>query len=378
MRPLALQLLQLALGDGVEIGGVRIVEDLGDVGRLVVPDPDLPVDGAEEGMPLDLVRAVSPDPVLRIAAESQNEVGGGRRHHRVTGDMKILVPVHDFDLGLGRSGGHERRLPHQHLVHDHPDGPPVAQLEVADPPQDLRGDVVGGSDERVRQAPMLLTNLPQLQRFQGSSLLTRAVAFAGLRLHAALPMVLAFRLVVPRVMGPPKTGTQAEIGQLDVTVGADEDVVRFDITVYEAHLVDRLDGVHQLGDVEEREMLGESPQFDQQRHHVASRDVLHHEVEVFYVLKGEEEFHNPLIIRFREDVSLGLDVGDLVPSQDVDFSERLHGIELPGVPLPDEGDDTESPDPQRLDRVEHVLVHLCALQSQEIRLLLVEDLSHLL
>ena len=36
----SLEALQLALGDWVEVGCVRVMHDLGDVRRLVVSDPD--------------------------------------------------------------------------------------------------------------------------------------------------------------------------------------------------------------------------------------------------------------------------------------------------------------------------------------------------
>ena len=48
MLLLALQALKLALRDGIKIGGVGIVHDLRDVGRLIVPNPNAPINGAEE------------------------------------------------------------------------------------------------------------------------------------------------------------------------------------------------------------------------------------------------------------------------------------------------------------------------------------------
>ena len=50
-------------------------------------------------------------------------------------------------------------------------------------------------------------------------------------------------------MGPSEASAQAEVRELDVTVGVDEDVVRFDVAVDEAHLVHAVHGAHKLAHV---------------------------------------------------------------------------------------------------------------------------------
>lgn len=59
-----------------------------------------------------------------------------------------------------------------------------------------------------------------------------------------------------------------------------------------------------------------------------TRDVLHDQVECVGVLEGEEEFHDPFAIRFGEDVSLRLHVGQLPATNNVSLLEDLHGVEL--------------------------------------------------
>lgn len=70
-----------------------------------------------------------------------------------------------------------------------------------------------------------------------------------------------------------------------MSVESDEHVVRFDVAVDEAHLVNALDGEHELGDVEARHRLGEDAEADEHTHEVAAGHVVHYEVQVLAVLK---------------------------------------------------------------------------------------------
>lgn len=56
-------------------------------------------------------------------------------------------------------------------------------------------------------------------------------------------------MVVFGVVRPPEPGAQSEIGQLDVAVAVDEDVVGLDVTMDEAHFVDAFHGARQFGNV---------------------------------------------------------------------------------------------------------------------------------
>ena len=226
--------------------------------------------------------------------------------------------------------------------------------------------------------------LAELAQFEWLEVVRAVVAagalLAGDGFDARLPVVVGHTLglVPPRVVGPPESSAESKVSQLDVTVGPNQDVVGLDVAVDEAHLVDGLDGTDELCDVEEGEVLGERAQLDEEAHHVASGDVLHHKVEVLLVLEGEEQLHYPLVVRFGQDVALRLDVGDLVPPQDIRLAQRLHGVQLLGVHFLDERHDTKGSHTQRLHHLEHVPGHLGSLESEELRLLGVEDLPHLL
>ena len=107
--------------------------------------------------------------------------------------MKISYLV----LGLGGVVGEEGRLGHQHLVHDNPEAPPVAQLGVALAQQHLRRNVVGRADKAVRQAAGVLPLLaPPLQRLHatvggGGTGAAAAVKVKVARVHRVLPAVPA-------------------------------------------------------------------------------------------------------------------------------------------------------------------------------------------
>ena len=151
----------------------------------------------------------------------------------MAGDVKIVLPIDDPNLGLCWCRSHKRGLPDQHLVHDHPHRPPVAQLRVPIPPQDLGSDVVWGTDKGVCDAAIVVSHPTQLEWFH---LLTEALVIHWF--HAALPVVLPLWLVVFRVVRPPESRTQPEISQLDVAVRPDEDVVWLDVSVNESHSMD--------------------------------------------------------------------------------------------------------------------------------------------
>ena len=53
-----------------------------------------------------------------------------------------------------------------------------------------------------------------------------------------------------RVVGPSEARAKSEVGELDVPVAADQNVVWFYITVDKTHFVNRRNGLHKFGRVE--------------------------------------------------------------------------------------------------------------------------------
>lgn len=112
-------------------------------------------------------------------------------------------------------------------------------------------------------------------------------------------------------MCPAKACTEAKVRQLDVPVLVNEDVVRLDVAVDEAHFVDALNSQCQLSHVEAGQVFREDAHSDEQAHHVSSRDVVHDKVKALTVLEGVVETHHPLVVRLCQDVSLCFHVSHL-------------------------------------------------------------------
>ena len=56
-------------------------------------------------------------------------------------------------------------------------------------------------------------------------------------------------LVILGVMGPPKASAESEVSQFDVSVGVDQNVIRFYVSVNETHFVYAFDRQHQFCDI---------------------------------------------------------------------------------------------------------------------------------
>lgn len=104
-------------------------------------------------------------------------------------------------------------------------------------------------------------------------------------------------LVVLGVVRPAKACAEAKVRQLDVSVLVNEDVVRLDVAVDEAHFVDALNSQCQLGHIEAGQVFREDAHSDEQAHHVSSRDVIHDKVKALTVLEGVVETYHPLVVR---------------------------------------------------------------------------------
>lgn len=92
-------------------------------------------------------------------------------------------------------------------------------------------------------------------------------------------------IVTTGVVRPSESGTESEVGKFNVSAPINEHVVRFDVAVYEAHPVHAVDRQNQFGDEELRQPFVEDAESYQQTHEIATRYVLHHEVQVRRVLE---------------------------------------------------------------------------------------------
>lgn len=159
-------------------------------------------------------------------------------------------------------------------------------------------------------------------------------------------------------MRPAEAGAKAEVSQLYVSVSVYEDVIRLDVSVDEAHLVDTLHGAGELCDVELGQLFFEDAESDEKAHHVPSRDVLHDKVQVVLILERVVETHHPLVVGLSQDVPLSLDVGYLVSQQHILLTERFHGVQCSCVLFSGQAHLAEGSDAKGLDSFEHGFIHL--------------------
>lgn len=82
--------------------------------------------------------------------------------------------------------------------------------------------------------------------------------------------------------------------------------------MYEAKLVDSLNGQGELGHVETRDILGENFVLDEHSHQIATGQELHEHVQEGVVLESRVQLDNPRAVRLGENVTLGADVSKLV------------------------------------------------------------------
>eukprot|EP00968_Pinguiococcus_pyrenoidosus_P006115 scaffold407_cov251-Pinguiococcus_pyrenoidosus.AAC.4 len=138
---------------------------------------------------------------------------------------------------------------------------------------------------------------------------------------------------------------ESEIGELEVPVPVEKHVVGLEVAM------DVVQGVHgghgeaHLGHVDLGLVLGEGVFAHEERHEVAPGEELHHHVQVGLILEGVLQAHDPGIVRFRQDVSLGADVSDLILHHHGLLDHALERVDLLGVLLAHEADLSEGAAP---------------------------------
>mmetsp|Transcript_949 Transcript_949/g.2535 ORF Transcript_949/g.2535 Transcript_949/m.2535 type:complete len:283 (-) Transcript_949:444-1292(-) len=266
----------------------------------------LPVDASKKGVALDLVHTVRAEAVVHVAHETADEVLGRLRHGHLRGELEEEAPVDNLAACSERVVRVERRVAHQHFKHDGADAPPVALHAVPLLQQHLWGNVVwraNGGEGKLPPVGAPVAKLLLLRLWAGFWH-RRAVLFAlvqrGQRRH------------VHRL-------TQPKVGELQVAIRGEQEVVRLDVAVDVAVVVDGLNAQDCLRDVEARVWLRDDVLAHQQRHHVATRKVLHDEVEVLFILEGEVQLDDVRTVYFRQHVAFGLHVLDLPTPQHLRF-----------------------------------------------------------
>mmetsp|Transcript_13027 Transcript_13027/g.33390 ORF Transcript_13027/g.33390 Transcript_13027/m.33390 type:complete len:273 (-) Transcript_13027:384-1202(-) len=263
-------------------------------------------------MRLDLAGTVAPKPALAVGEQPANQrgrlggqLGFGREDER-------LMMTQDLTTGHEGVVAVEWRVSDEHLKQHDAERPPVAVGAVSCFEEDLGGHVVG----RAHRAPdqRLAVAIPSRHALAARHALPRAGADArrpernarlrGFHLGHGVARWPARRRRRHRRRAARRVELEshgcealdeAKVSQLDVPVGVDEEIVRLDVAVDVGELVERLDRQHRLRHVEARLLLRQNVALHEQRHQVAARHVLHHEVQEVVVAEGVVELDHPRV-----------------------------------------------------------------------------------
>mmetsp|Transcript_40848 Transcript_40848/g.95434 ORF Transcript_40848/g.95434 Transcript_40848/m.95434 type:complete len:243 (-) Transcript_40848:296-1024(-) len=119
--------------------------------------------------------------------------------------------------------------------------------------------------------------------------------------------------------------SEPEIRELDVAVGADEDIVGFEVAVDDVFFVQVLQRQGNLSYVELRNRLGKSSELLQQGEEVAAGHVVHDEEEMLVRLEGSMHLHHKRVVNGGENAHLRLDFGYFVLHHHVLFLKHFDG-----------------------------------------------------
>ena len=110
---------------------------------------------------------------------------------------------------------------------------------------------------------------------------------------------------------------KSKVGHLDVAGPVEKDVLRLEVTVKDAALVQVLEDERHLGGVETRCVVGKAARPSQVREELAADDVLEEHVEGGAVLRDGEEGHQKRVVDRQQDLLLVAYVLNLLEAHDL-------------------------------------------------------------
>lgn len=132
--------------------------------------------------------------------------------------------------------------------------------------------------------------------------------------------------------------TEPKVSEFDVSVATNEKIVRFEVTMSDAALMQIFESLHNFRGVETRHLLVEIIHRLQQRVHVSSGHVLHHHVQMSLRLETVVEVDNEGVLtasslqrvqtRHRHNITLTLDTVNLLLANHVHFTQHFNGIQV--------------------------------------------------
>ena len=141
---------------------------------------------------------------------------------------------------------------------------------------------------------------------------------------------------------------KSKVGHLDVAVPVEKDVLRLEVTVKDAALVQVLEDERHLGGVETRCVVGKAARPSQVREELAADDVLHQQVEVEGVLEGAAQVDDEWVRDLRKHLLLRLDVLYLLQMDHLRLLQDLESVVPAVAPEFDEADPAKAPRAERL------------------------------
>ena len=259
-------------------------------------------------------------------------------------EVEGVTPVDDLAVSVVRIVGAEGRPADETLEHDCSQTPPITLEAISLAAEDLRCDVVGRTDGGVGHDSTRLSPCVDLRAVADRQidLVERdGVAILGF-VRLAGQQLLVVRVLVLLM----EAGGKAEVGELDMAIPIEENVVRLDVTVKtisqrmkqmeqrshepvdEAQLVNDLNGKDDLGHVKPGDILGEDLILDQHRHEITTREKFHQHVEEGRILKGREKLHHPRAVGLGQDVPFSPDMSQLILLKHLRLDQGLQGVDL--------------------------------------------------
>jgi len=204
----------------------------------------------------------------------------------------------------------ERWLSDNHLINKDSQGPPVDRLAVTLVEQHLGGDILGSAAKRVGTA----TGLDDLG--------------------------------------------ETKIGQLAVSVVAQEKILGLQIAVNDVLVVDVLEGEGDLEGVELGLLIGELAVLTKMSEQLTTGHDLHNNKDVMVILEGGNHGHDEGGVQLVHERALGVDMIDLLELDDLMLLHELTGVGFAGLLVLGKLDTTERTAPEGSDHFEVRKEHL--------------------
>ncbi len=245
-----------------------------------------PINGVEERVRLDLGRTIGAEPLGRVPVEQlRQEISGHGRHHVFVWEVERFVQ--DLAIHVVDHLVVERWQASQHLVEQHPEGPPVNGLIVVLGEQQLWSEVFGCSAKCI-----------------GS--------------------ILVFHLEL----------AEAEVAESDVALVVEQNVLGLEISINNVKTVKAFQGTENLGDIEARSADIKATFVGEMVEELAPVHKREHEVQLLRRLERKLQRHNKGVVDLGEDGPLRQGMRDFGERYDLGFADDLDCVDAVGILFP--------------------------------------------